>query len=316
MDTRIKQTISNLFIPNQKCIINTDLDGILSGMLLSKFLNWDVIGFSSCCGKITDELWLKDDTINLKSCIFIDLPVWVRDFSTIDQHFVAFDLNSINEYINSCNKLNPNVLRTKVFKDTDGKSNYTNKYPFGTVHFVLAMLEYLDVIPKTYKFGFRKIIGQFDMADLLLRADRVIGNTYSYTPNCFDWINWICKIGKANTNELFSIVKNEYISRKNKEPFVEKKLLSLGCIGSDGDCSNMLRNKEYKPLEEYFSFLSQCTDLPTIDTFYFKEYAKLYGTRFNIYSNLNNLKIESKNNNVFSFAFVSMKVLSMTYFEK
>ena len=84
LNLKENKNIINIFTKNKKCIVNTDLDGILSGMLLQYFLNWEVVGFSSCCGKPTDELWLKDKNINLKECIFIDLPVCKNDYYVID----------------------------------------------------------------------------------------------------------------------------------------------------------------------------------------------------------------------------------------
>ncbi len=316
MDTKTKRTIDNLFKPNKKCIINADLDGLLSGMLLKEFLNWDIVGFSSCCGKPNDELWLRNEDINLSECVFVDLPVCMENFSAIDQHFVAFKSESIEEYTDCENKLNPNILREKTFQSDDGKSHYTNKYPFGTVHFILAMLEYLNLIPLNYRFDFNKSLGTFDVADLILRADRVIGNTFSFTRNCFDWIEWICTIGKDNTNALFSLVKEEYKERKLKEANVESKLTSLGCGGIDGDCSNLLRTKQYSALHEYFEYLATVTNLPSIPSFEFAEYGKLHGTKYYVYhNNQEMLRAESKKEDVFSFAFVSMKVLSMTYID-
>ncbi len=64
-------------------------------MLLQHFLNWEIVGFSCCCGKNNDELWLKDKNININECIFVDLPVCIENISVIDQHFVAFDEDSI-----------------------------------------------------------------------------------------------------------------------------------------------------------------------------------------------------------------------------
>ena len=32
------------YCKNRKCIVNTDLDGILSGILLKNFLNWEIVG--------------------------------------------------------------------------------------------------------------------------------------------------------------------------------------------------------------------------------------------------------------------------------
>src|SRR5574344_1186128 len=115
LDFSRNNAIKNIFIKNRKCIINTDLDGILSGMLLQKFLGWDIVGYSSCCGKVTDELWLKNQDEVLSNCVFVDLPVCINDFFVIDQHFIAFEEDSIRGYENNFNKINPNIMRRRVF---------------------------------------------------------------------------------------------------------------------------------------------------------------------------------------------------------
>ena len=312
----LNKNIEKIFVPNRKCIVNVDLDGILSGMLLQHFLNWTVVGYSSCCGKPDDELWLEDKQEELKECVFVDLPVCVKDFSVIDQHFVAFNEDGINSYNANLNKVNPNIIRKKVFKNKDNKCKYTQKYPFGTVHFILAILENLEIIDENYSIDLKKKIDDFDLADLLLRADRVIGNTFSYTPNCYDWADWIMEIGKKNTKDLFVIVKNEFPKRKYIEGRVEAKLKSLGCIGGDGDCSNLFREKSYVSLIEYFSYLSECLEMKPLPMFKLFDFTKLKGKRFEVNTyNLDVLENESSKDNVFSFAFVTMRALSLTYME-
>lgn len=313
----IDENIRNLFKRDKKCIINADLDGVLSGMLLQKFLGWDVVGYSSCCGRANDELWIKDKTENIKDCIFVDLPVYVPSISVIDQHFVLIEKDSITEYNKSRNKINPNVIRERLFKDDSGRNQYTGKYPFGTVHFVLAVLENLGIVSDDYVINFKKKLGSFDLADLVLRADRVIGNTYQYTPNCFDWSDWIMSIGGKNTKALFDIVKTEYRDRKTTEQFVEEKLKSFGCAGSDGDCSNLFRSKDYTSIKNYFSYLSESLNIAPLPVFVVHDFGKLHGRRFEIYSNnLKFIKNETMKDNIFSFAFVMMRTLSVTYIDE
>lgn len=303
----------NLFQEGKKCIINADLDGILSGMLLQKFLGWEVVGFSSCVGKSNDELWLFNEKENIKECVFIDLPVYLKDYLTIDQHFILFDKDSIKDYDDG-NKINPNIIKNRVFKVENDKSQYTMKYPFGTVHFVLALLEKLGIIPDDYKFDFTKNLEGFDTADLILRADRVIGNTCLYTANCLDWTDWLIELGKSNTKELFNKVKTELPIRKLKEANVGKKMYELGCKSADGDCANMLRDKDYDKLRDYFNYLSSAFNMDPIPVKKIFDFNKLEGIRYKIEDyELDELKKKTLDGNIFSFAFVSMSVLSVTY---
>ena len=309
MTTNYDETLANLFVKNKKCIINTDLDGLLSGMLLQEFLNWEIVGFSSCCGKPDDNIWLKNDSININDCVFVDLPVSVNNIQVIDQHFVAFNNESISKYNNFKNKINPNVVRNRIYLNND----YTKKYPFGTVHFVLTVLEQLNIIPQNINFDFYKKLGNFDCADLILRADRVIGNTFTYTQTCIDWSNWIISFGKKRTEQLFNIVKNEYVNRHKSESFVENKLKSLGCQGLDGECSNLFRNNDLNKLKSYFDFLSLATNMKPIPIFDLFAYNKFVGERIEIKEN-NHDEINSvlQSPNTFSYAFVSKRILSIT----
>jgi len=311
----INQEIKNIFTRNRKCIVNADLDGILSGMILQHFLDWKIVGYSSCSGKEDDEIWLEDKKEDLGDCIFVDLPVCINTYSIVDQHFVQFDTS--DQFLNTKNKVNPNIMRNRVFLNDTKNCEYTKKYPFGTVHFILAILENMDIIDKSFNIDFHKKILNFDLADLVLRADRVIGNTIQYTPNCLDWSNWIIGLGKHNTFNLFEIVQKQYLMRKVSESNVEDKLKSLGCCGSDGNCSNMFREKSYLLLIEYFSFLSECLGIKPLPIFKLFDFGRLSGKRFEVNNyNLNILKEECKKDNVFSFAFVTMRTLSLTYMEE
>lgn len=313
----LSNSFIEIFKKNRKCIVNADIDGILAGMLLQNFLNWEVVGYSSCCGKQDDEIWLEDKKENLKECVFVDLPVIVKDYLVVDQHFVGFDSQTIKEYEEHTNKVNPNIMRNRAYINEQKQNEYTKKYPFGTVHFVLAVLENLKIIDSSYEIDFVKKIDSFELADLILRADRVIGNTNQYTNNCNDWADWLISLGGKNTEALFVVVKKEYKKRLQAEKNVESKLLSYGCKGVDGDCSNLFRSKDYTKLINYFAFLSDALDIKPLPMYRVFDYAKLDGKRFNIDNyDVSVAKKEVKKENVFSYAFVSMRVLSATFIKE
>lgn len=300
----LSDTFKTLFIKDRKCIVNADIDGVISGMLLQHFLNWKVVGYSSCCGLKDDDLWIEKGN-DIDDCVFVDLPVILRKYAVIDQHFVATSENTITSYNSHNNKVNPNIMRKRVLTNQD---DYKRKYPFGTAHFVLAILENLGIINANYLIDFNKRIGKFDLADLILRADRVIGNTKYYTSNCMDWAQWMIRLGGVNTEILFNLVQKEYLDRVNTEKEVENKLKELGCKGQDGDCSNLFRDKNYSQLTQYFIFLSNAMEIPSLPIFDFVSFQKLCGKRVNI-DDLD--KIGRKN--IFSFAMVKKDLLSLTY---
>ena len=75
MKNSIANTIEKskiLLTNNQKCIVNTDIDGILTGLLLQHHLDWEVVGF--CDSK--DTIWITPGLIkNLENIIFLDMYV-------------------------------------------------------------------------------------------------------------------------------------------------------------------------------------------------------------------------------------------------
>ena len=308
---------AEIFTNGRKCIVNADGDGLIAGMLLQKFLGWRVVGYSSCCGKPDDELWLENAYEKLEECVFVDLPVCVSNYFAVDQHFVLFDeLNRIN-YLAPKNKINPNVMQRKVYRNASGIYEYKEKYPFGTAHFVLAVLEDLGVINPQFTFQFSKQLNGFDLADLIFRADRVIGNLCQYTKNCFDWADWLIKLGGHNTADLFHIAKNSYRTRSAAEIQVGNTLQSYGCKGADGDCSNLFRGWNYTDLAAYFAYLGNALGLPPLPVFSYYPFGGLWGKGMDIKNN-NDLLLaeqETKREDIFSYAFVSSKRISLTYFK-
>ena len=119
--------------------------------------------------------------------------------------------------------------------------------------------------------------------------------------------------GGSLTKQLFNIVKNEYKNRKNNEAFVEKYLLSFGCAGLDGECSNLFRKNEILNLQKYFEYLANVFDMKSIPIFEYNEYGNLFGERIKIENNLQEIKKLLIKENLFSYAFVTMRTLSVTY---
>ena len=295
--------LHNILYPKRKCIINADLDGILSGMLLQKFLNWEIVGFSSCSGNEADEIWISTPRTNVVDCVFVDLPVAYKRIDTIDQHFVLFSRDSVDRYMGCGNKINPNAMRGFCYNN----GNYTSKYPFGTVHFIIACLENIGVIKDVIFHKDESL--PFDSLDVLFRADGVIKNMYNYTLNCSQWCNWMTSLGGDNTKFLFDTVLTDYIARYSKLQKVEKMLKSLGCARQDGDCSNMLRNNDLISLNKYISTLADMFSLDTIKINNIQPIHKLVGHRASL--NCFDEK-EVRTPNIFSYAMVDSSTISIT----
>lgn len=311
MNPRIKNTILS---EHKKCIINADLDGILCGTILSNALNWEVVGYSMCNGKITDDLWLPEDISTedaMNECVFLDLPVVKSGVATIDQHFNAFDDKDVSGYLNDYSKINPNMLRSMYYSSSE--RGYTRKYPFGTIHFIIAVLEKYK---KMVSIDINKDLGGFKSIDVLLRADRVIGNSVTYNANCKDWINYLAKDNNGIvTNTIRKIIFDGDLDiYSRRETMVEEMLKSYGCSRKDGDCSMLLMNGQYSDVFYIIMKIANIFGLkpPKVRSDLIRCHA-LTGQRYPIFGgDFSIARRKTLERDVFSYAIVSSREVSIT----
>ncbi len=154
----------------RKYILSPDSDGFLSGLLVSNCLDGEVVGFYD--GKV---MILKDGT-DYRSCTFLDMEINRAGVSSIGNHLVEFNRGiAINNHnFNEC--IQPNILR-----GFDGKNAFQRKYPFGTIHLLLSILQEGGVIQDLPEIAISP----------LLFADGVGNNLFGYPENCIDWISYL-----------------------------------------------------------------------------------------------------------------------------
>lgn len=178
--------LTTLFSKNPNIIINTDIDGILSGAILCKYCGCKIAGFSNS----KETVWLRDDIKSVYEPVYIDMFVPRNDVWCIDQHIVSVNDEQHDLFVASGTKINPQLDRHRIFQKWD----YTYKYPFGAVHYIIAMLEKEGV-----KVDFPELTKVVDatydirLGDLLLRADDAMKTTLNsnYMKNAKDWWNWL-----------------------------------------------------------------------------------------------------------------------------
>ena len=152
------------------CILSPDSDGFLSGLLVTNFLNWEVAGFYD--GKIL----ISKRGVDFNECVFLDMEINRPGVGSIGNHLIEYNRNLVinNRNFDAC--LQPNMLR-----GFDGKNAFQRKYPFGTIHLLLSILQCAGVINDI----------QDDAISPLLFADGVGNNLFGYPENCLDWINYL-----------------------------------------------------------------------------------------------------------------------------
>jgi hypothetical protein len=233
--------LKEIFEVNKDIVINSDIDGFLCGMFLQKYYNCRVVGFSNS----RETVWLINDIQDIDSPVYIDLYVSRPKVICIEQHIIAYDKDHHNEIISYGTKLNPNLERKRTFVG-DMEGDYYHKYPFGTVHYLMAKMSEEGInaempdLMKDWNFepyikGGRSITTC--AGHVLLRADDALYSTLSpYRENALDWWSWIDPNTKGNPIRQL----REFISTCHIDKAVDYKkrigdfFKSLGCDGVDG----------------------------------------------------------------------------------
>lgn len=152
------------------CIISPDSDGILCGLLMANLLDWKVAGFYD--GKVV----IKRQDVKASECIFLDVEILREGVRSIGQHMLVYNFNKIPEgwpILDEC--ISANGLR--VF---DYSHRFMEKYPFGTIHLLLA------AVANKYPVQIlEKAVAP------LLYTDGTFKNLFNYPENCLSWIEFL-----------------------------------------------------------------------------------------------------------------------------
>jgi len=233
--------LKEIFEKNKDIVINTDIDGFLCGMILQKYYGCRVVGFSNS----RETIWLISEIEDINAPIYIDIFVARPEVICIDQHIGAFDKYHHREISNYGTKINPNLDRKRTFVG-DLESDYYHKYPFGTVHYLIALMakEGIEVelpdLNKVYQItapGPLKKKVKTCAGHIILRADDALYSTLSpYRANALDWWKWLDKNREIPAiNQL-----RDFIDSCDQSKAYEYKddignfFTALGCDGKDG----------------------------------------------------------------------------------
>jgi len=161
-----------------KMIIDSDLDGILSGVLLTWLWDWEIVGFYD-----TRRLWLLSDHTNFLSgrYIFVDHDIYRHNIRSIGHHMLQFSRNvPLPELTDSDAHVNPNLMRGFNFEE-----HFDKKYPFATVHFLLCCYDaWGDLQRRNYRIP-------REFLPLLLRPDSPLETAAKFQTNVLEWLDWL-----------------------------------------------------------------------------------------------------------------------------
>ncbi len=301
----------DLLKSRNKIIINSDIDGVLSGLILQHYLNCEVVGFSNS----NDKIWTTTPfTENEKDFVFIDMFVARKDLACIDQHIVAVNEQHNNIIQQNKLKINPNTVRGRYFYPSN---SYRLKYPFGTVHFIIAFLEKEGI---RLDFNLFSQESELQAIDFLLRADDAFHTTkVKYKENAKDWWKWLIKYSNSgNITTKFSNYISDFKGNSSElKSKVERKIFTFGCDKPDGNFSNILNDEKKlkKNFVDYVNYVAKTINLPTLTIL---DNWKIYEgepKRINLKKAKFDSFIEKSQEKLFSYAFVKSfgKADSLSY---
>lgn len=156
---------------------------LLSALLYLNYFDAEVVGYYD--GKVM----LSKENVDSKDCLFLDMDVYNKNIKSIGHHMVCYNKNKLpNNWYNYDNYIQINNLR-----NFDKNKDFQRKYPFATIHFLLALLSNV----KEIKLSDNAIIP-------LLFSDGVWTVLFGYTENCLDWFDFLHVKEKDNIlNPIF-----------------------------------------------------------------------------------------------------------------
>ena len=175
---------------NRKCILSPDSDGLLCGLFLSHYLNWQIVGFYD--GKVAvikDGISVFDDDVS-----FIDIEIYREGVKSMGHHMLSMNNRALPENwdvkFKQC--IQPNLIRGY------DRKQFRLKYPLATIHLIIALLEnHIDIeVKESAIFP-------------LLFTDGTYNVMTSYPENVLNWWDYL---NVSNSKLLSHIFQNEQYS--------------------------------------------------------------------------------------------------------
>ena len=288
---------------NSKIIVNTDIDGIFSALVLHNFLGCEIAGFCNSA----ETVWIDQSKIaSIYDGVYIDMFVPRADVVCIDQHIVAVDEEHYRAIAALGTKFNPNLDNPRFHLPS---SSYYLKYPFGTVHYIIAHLEKNGL---NLDLQLDNLVGQnLLFKDLLLRADDTMQTTVSspYVQNAKDWWSWLkdfSEQGKTITqicDYLHSLNSADVAAKKTAATKLLKDLYH--CDSPDGGFKNIGDKNGFlqEKVKKYIRFLAKISGLKVFDLEMKLEKKVGKAHRISLDTVLQS-RLKTMNTEIFSYAFV------------
>lgn len=236
--------MKELLKKNNKIIVNTDIDGVLSAFVLCKYCGCEIVGFSNSAECVW---WRKDKISSIYEAVYIDMYVPRKDVLTIDQHIIAYDKDTLSAIASYGTKMNPNIDNPRTFLPNN---SYYLKYPFGTIHYILSLLGKVGV---EVSFDHMKVVSDkygcpLKVVDFILRADDAMTTSLNsnYVANARDWWWWLKGEAKMSQNIVALTNYLNQCSTTRADVYGKKGAIAtffqseFGCDSPDGGFSHVI----------------------------------------------------------------------------
>ena len=177
-----------IYKKKQKCILSPDSDGLLCGLFMSHYLDWDIVGFYD--GKVCI---LKDGVSAFDEDVcFLDIEIYRKGIKSMGHHMLSVYNSALPDdwSIKFKNCIQPNLMRGY------DRNNFRLKYPLATIHLLIGLLE--DIIDIK--------VEQSTIFPLLF-TDGTFNVMFSYPENVMNW--WKYLNVEDNSKLLKSIFMGE-----------------------------------------------------------------------------------------------------------
>lgn len=238
-------TLRELFSTNPNIVINSDVDGMLCGMVLQKYFDCRVVGFSNS----KEYVWLIPEIQDIDEPVYVDLFVARPRVICIEQHIISYNGEHHQQIINYGTKINPNLERNRTFLGDMGVE-YKYKYPFATFHYILNLMERegisvelpdLNEIKQFHSYNAPNRIVETNAGHVILRADDALYSTLlAFVDNAHDWWNWLNPYGTYESiSKLTDFIQTCNIENaRHYKISVGQFFSAIGCIEENDPFQN------------------------------------------------------------------------------
>ncbi len=172
---QIRERFPWLNEPGRPMICSLDLDGLVSAMLMEALLDWRLVGFYDA-----HRLWVTVG-VDFRSgdVVFLDHDIYRKEIPSVGHHVLQWQEGiSLPGHEQS---LNPNLLR-----GVSAEKEFGRKYPFGTLHLLLACHSAWHPELRETKLRFSR-----DFLPILLNVDSAMQSAFTYLRNAMEWLEWL-----------------------------------------------------------------------------------------------------------------------------